>query len=270
VIAALGIVAGNGVLPLECARSAKEMGRSVIVVGHYGETSKEIKTVCDEFYWVHVGQLKKILRYFSGSGVNEVIFAGGIRRVPMSSLYRLDALALRLLFHARSVKDDALLKSIARLFESRGMVVGNPSAFVPHLVAKEGLYTSRDLSSQELDDARLGWQAAEALGALDIGQSSAVSHGVVVALEALEGTDRMVRRCKELAPLGFIVVKRSKPQQDLRLDLPTIGPDTIRILAESGGTSLVLEAGKSFILEPTTVVTLANASGIAFRVFSHL
>lgn len=266
----VGLVAGNGSLPLAFVQRLRDAGLQAVVVAHIDETDPGIERLAVKTRWIKVGQVKKLLTFLRENGVREVAFAGGIRRPKLFRNLALDSLGLSIVARARSVKDDVILRAVATELESRGLSVISPSVVLTDFVAPPGLMTSRDLSTEELQQARIGWEAAAAVGKLDIGQAVAVGGGIVVAVEAVEGTDAMIRRAGELTKGGFVVVKRAKPQQDLRLDLPTVGAVTISALADAGGTALVLEAGKAFLLDPTEISRLANGRKIAIRVFEDM
>lgn len=265
----LGIIAGNGILPIQLAKRAKMQGRQVFVVGHRGETDPALVDMVDGHCWVRVGQLGKILSALKRAKVTEVIFAGGIRRTKLFTDLRPDWRALQLIARVGSVRDDSILRAVAAEFEREGMSVVSATAFLGDFLAAKGLLTSRPLTEREKEDAGLAWKAAEAIGALDIGQGAVAFEGIVVALEAIEGTDAMLSRAGKLIEnkKGFVLVKRAKPQQDLRLDLPTVGKKTLETLSANGGTALVLEDQKAIILEPQEFLQMANSLQIAVEVW---
>lgn len=271
----IGIIAGSGEFPLAVARKARDQQLEVVAIAHVGETDAAIESLALKTVWVRVGQLGKIIKSLKDSNVKEVTFAGGIRRVNLLRGVRLDLKALALISRLRSVRDDALLRGVAEELEGFGMRVFSAGDLLTESSPGEGILTRRGLSESELRDALIGWETAKTLGSLDVGQMVVSYEGVVIAVETIEGTDETILRAGSLAKTdstpaarfaGPVVVKVSKPQQDLRLDVPAVGPDTIETMKKAGMTALVIEAQKCVLLDPQKVVETANAAGIAIEV----
>jgi DUF1009 family protein len=259
----LGLVAGNGIFPLEFARSARQRGLKVIAVAHIGETSPEIESLVSHCVWIRVGQLGQIIKTFKKHGVGQAAFAGGISRVRLFGGVKLDLKAVALIARLRSVKDDIILRGIAEEVEKGGVKVFSASLLLDRSLPAPGYLTRKTLTRSELEQAVIGWETAKITGALDIGQTVVVGGGVVVAIEAIEGTDATIKRGAELSCGDCVIVKVCKPQQDLRLDLPTIGRNTLDTMRLCGISSLVIEADKTIILEPDETVRAADSAGIA-------
>lgn len=259
----IGLVAGNGTFPIQIARQAKEKNLDVVAVAHIGETPGELEKLVAQCTWIKVGELGKLIETFISAGVREVVFAGGISRVRLFGGVKLDLRAIALISRIGSVKDDAILRGVAAELERSGLRVVSTSAILASTVLGPGYLTNRRLTEAEAEDARIGWQAARAVGAVDIGQTVVVNQGVVVAVEAVEGTDAAIRRAGELSGKGGVVIKLCKEQQDVRIDLPTIGIKTIESMLTAGATALVLEANRSVVLEPESVAKAANKAGIS-------
>lgn len=263
----VGIVAGSGQLPIHLAREARQAGIKVVGVGHKNETSPDFFDLCDSTLTVKIGQLGKIISFFKKHKISKVIFAGGISRPSLlkGNVWP-DRRGLGVLLKIGTVKDDVILRGIASEFEREGMRVGSVGEVLKNFLPQAGCLTKRSLSDDEKNDALVGWEAAKIIGQADIGQTVVVSQGMVVAVEAVEGTDAAIKRGGELAAgRGGVVVKTCKPQQDQRLDLPTVGVQTIKNIKAANLTALVLEAGKSLILEPEQVIREANHCGIAIE-----
>jgi len=260
----IGLVAGNGIFPLEFAKSAKERGLKVCSVLHRGETDQSLLKESDQHLWIKVGQVGAMIKFFKKSGVKQIAFAGGIRRVRLfGGAYKLDARALKLLARLKSIRDDVILRGIAEEFEREGFDVISPSLLLQRLIIQPGYFGKRELSAEEKRDAKLGWEACRAIGLQDIGQTVCVVDSVVTAVEAVEGTDAAIKRSFELSGRAGVVVKLCKPQQDLRLDLPTIGPKTIESLVLAKASALVLEADKTIVLEPQETMAAADKAGLS-------
>lgn len=260
----IGLIAGNGQLPLEFAKSAKALGLEVVAVLHYGEARKELCEYCPRHTWIKVGELSKLIKFFNANGVRQVAFAGGIKRPRLfRGELKLDAKALKVLSSALSVRDDSLLRAVTKELERSGLRIFSATRILSKICPAAGLISKRDLTPSERKDAALGWSIAKQLGALDVGQSVCVKDGQVLAVEALEGTDATVRRAGEIGQGAGVIIKTAKPQQDLRLDLPTIGLATIQTALEAKATALVIEAGKTIMLDAGAIIDLANQNGIA-------
>lgn len=262
----VGLIAGNGSFPLEFAKNAKEQGLDVVAVAHIGETDPVLEKLVSKCLWIKVGQLGKTIRFLKKGKVKQVAFVGGIKRVNLFGGVKLDLRGTLLLTRLRSVKDDALLRGVAGEIESSGIEVISANSLLKESVPKMGVLTKRALSDKERKDADIGWEAAKGLGALDIGQTVIVSEGVVVAVEAIEGTDATILRAGNLSKSG-VVVKVPKPQQDLRMDVPAVGVTTIDNMKAAGLTALVLESGKAWLNDPQEIVAAADSAGIAIEAF---
>lgn len=259
----LGLIAGNGKFPLIFAEEAKRSGFGVIAVAHRGETDPAIEAVVDELSWVYVGQLGRIIEVFRRAEVRQAVMAGGIQKVRLLGNFRPDWRGAVFLARMKSREDDALLRGIADELAAEGIQILQSTICLPHIVATEGVFTERAPSAAEWKDIRFGFRVAKEIGRLGIGQSVVIKKQVVVAVEAVEGTDAAIRRGGALARSGCVVVKVSKPQQDLRFDVPAAGVDTIGILKEVGGAVLAVEAGKTILLEKERLLRTANDHGIA-------
>ena len=213
--------------------------------------------------WVYVGELGKIIRTFLKAGVTEAVMAGGIKKVKLLSNFRPDLRGAAFLARVRSREDDRLLRGVAEELEKDGIKIVESTLFLSRIIPGEGVLTRRSPSPEQWEDIRLGFQTAKEAGRLGVGQCVVVKHRVVLAVEAAEGTDAAIRRGAELGKGGIVVVKVSKPQQDLRFDVPAVGLDTIRTLGELKGAVLAVEAGKTILLEKDELIMEADRAGIA-------
>ena len=245
------------------AEEAKREGFFLSAVAHRGETETAIEKVADEVTWIYVGQLGKIIRTFRRAGVTEAVMAGGIRKVKLFGNFRPDLRGARFLAKIKSREDDALLRGIADELAADGIQIVESTLCLSHIFATTGVLTKRALRQEEWDDVRLGFRAAKEIGRLGIGQTVVVKNRVVVAVEAVEGTDAAIQRGGALAKTGCVVVKASKPQQDLRFDVPAVGVDTIKSIHAAKGAVLAVEAGKTILLEKEELLRLADASDIS-------
>jgi DUF1009 family protein len=259
----LGLIAGNGKFPLIFAEQARKEGYALVAVAHRGETLKELEGLIEDVTWIYVGQLGKMIRTFLRAGITEAVMAGGIHKVKFLENFRPDLRGAKFLARMKNKDDDALLRGVAEELESDGIKVLDSTLCLSQIVAAEGVLTKRTPKAVEWEDLRFGFRVAKEIGRLGIGQTVVVKKQIVVAVEALEGTDAALQRGGTLARSGFVVVKVSKPQQDLRFDVPAIGVETIRRLHEVGGTVLAVEAGKTILLEKDVLLKEAESLGIS-------
>ncbi|HUT84349.1 MAG TPA: UDP-2,3-diacylglucosamine diphosphatase LpxI [Thermodesulfobacteriota bacterium] len=260
----IGLIAGNGRFPLLLAQTVKKQGRNIVAVAHEGQTLSEISQYVDKLLWIKVGQLSRMISFFKEHAVKEVVLAGGINKSMMFTQFRPDFKALLLLSKLKSKNDDSLLRAFAREMEKEGFTVVNSTAYLSSLTPEPGCLTRRSPTEEEQKDIEFGWKIAKGIGEMDIGQCVVVKNQTVLAVEAIEGTDETIRRGGSLAGKGgIVVVKVSKPNQDIRFDAPAIGPKTIRTLKEAGATVLAVEADKTIILDQEEMIKLADDESIS-------
>lgn len=259
----IGLIAGNGTFPLLFARTARAAGLGVIAVAHEGETDPALAAAVDACTWIRVGQLDTIIRTFQAAGVRRAVMAGGIRKAALLEHFAPDERALRFLSRLTQWGDDVLLRGVAAELESEGIAVVESTLFLAGLLTPAGPLTARAPSAAEAADIRLGLAVAKGVGAWDIGQTVVVKSGMVLAVEALEGTDEALRRGGALGRGGAVAVKVAKPGQDLRFDVPAVGPTTVATCRAAGIAVLALEAGRTLLLERERLLADAGAVELA-------
>lgn len=239
----VGLVAGSGTLPRELARRLRASGRRVVCVQLEGDPAQLVE-LCDRHESVPVTRALDALAVFQEEGVRELVLAG---KVDKLRALRGGPVAKELTGR-RDGRDPELWRVVRRLLEDRGFSVLAPAALVPDLVAREGPVAGRAPTDREREDLALGFRVARLVAAAGVGQAVAVRDGVVLAVEAAEGTDEMVRRCSAFGP-GAVVVKVAWPHADPRFDPPVVGPDTLAAMREAGATALGVEAGATLLLD---------------------
>ncbi|MGH7818187.1 MAG: LpxI family protein [Candidatus Binatia bacterium] len=259
----IGLIAGNGRFPLIFAETARREGVRVVAVAHQGETEKEIDRVADAVTWIRVGELGKIIRVFQQAGVRRAVMAGGIRKVKLFSGFRPDLRGAAFLARVGSFHDDALLRGIAGELERDGIEVVSSTLFLSSIVTREGPLGRARPKRSDWKDIVLGFRIAKDVGRWDVGQSVVVKKGVALAVEGIEGTDECIRRGGALGRGEIVVVKVSKPEQDLRFDVPAAGPGTIAVMKEAGARVLALEAGRTILLDRDEFLAAADGAKIA-------
>ncbi len=259
----IGVIAGNGRFPIIFADNAHKMGLQVFAVAHEGETEPELEQHVDRIHWVKIGQLNKLINAFKADGVRNVVMLGGIKKTHVYSHARPDFRALGLVTRLVLWKDDDILRALATELEKDGITICESTFGLEGILVEEGTLTSRQPTKKEWVDIRYGWDVAKETGRLDIGQCVVIKDRVVVAVEAVEGTDEAIKRGGELAKDRAVVVKRSKPQQDLRFDLPAVGPRTIEVMRSVKASVLAVEAGRSVMLDRELLISKAEEAGIS-------
>lgn len=261
-MAAIGLIAGNGSLPRLFARAARARGLRVVAAAHRGETDPALAEEVDALSWVRVGQVGRIQRILRKAGVQEAVLAGGFSRMRALAQLRPDFGLLRVASRLRSVRDDALLRAVAEDFEAHGIRIVSAASYLSELLAPAGRLAGPELDEAARRDVALGSEVAAALGRADVGQTVVVKGGHVLALEAVEGTDACIRRGASLGGRGVVVVKRLKPGQDERFDLPAVGPQTLAVMVDVGARVLAVEAGKTLLLEAERLLPAADRARI--------
>jgi len=259
----IGLIAGNGRFPLLFAEAAQRAGVEVVAVAHQNETPDEITNLVTHLTWVRVGELGKIIRVLKDAGVRRAVMAGGIRKPRQLSDFRPDFRGAAFIAKTRSLRDDVLLRGVAAELEHDGITIVESTLFLGDLVPQVGTLTRKAPKSRELEDVRFGLEVAREIGRFEVGQSVVVKRRTVIAVEGIEGTDAAIRRGGELGRGGVVVVKVSKPGQDLRFDVPAVGMTTIDVMREVGAKVLALEAGRTIMIDRAEVIRAADAAGIA-------
>jgi DUF1009 family protein len=259
----IGIIAGGGQFPILVAKAAKVKGCRVVAVAHEGETDPKLADHVDELVWIRLGQLGHLVKALKKASIQKALMAGTITKRRMFGRLRPDLKGLAVMSRMAIFHDDGILRAVSRELEQEGIHVIPSSIFLPDLMAPPGVLTRRKPTKNEMVDVEFGWNMAKKLGALDIGQCVVVRDKTVVAVEAMEGTDETVRRGGCLTGKKAVVVKVSKPDQDLRFDVPSVGLGTVKVMAEVKASVLAIEAGKTLLFDKTQMMDFADRSGIS-------
>ncbi len=259
----IGLIAGNGRFPIIFAENARRMGFAVSAVAHIGETTPELEQHVERIHWIKVGQFNKLIKALKGDGVRQAVMLGGIKKTHVFTTVSPDLRALAIFSRLREWKDDAILREVAAELESEGIRIRESTFGLRGILVEKGPVTKRSPGKKEWEDIRFGWAVAKEIGRQDIGQCVVIKDKVVVAVEAVEGTDEAIRRGGALARNRAVVVKRSKPHQDLRFDLPAIGPATIATMESVKASVLAVEADRTVLLDREETIRKAEGAGIA-------
>ena len=260
----LGLLAGIGHLPVDVAQSAKTLGYKVVAIAVVPDTDPELPENADVFYDINIGKVGKIIKTLKQNGVRNVTMIG---KVTKEVLYKNGAIipdltAIRLLASLPDRKDDTIMNALVKLVEDAGMHVMDQTVLVRPLLPEPGVLTKRKPTEQEWKDMQFGFRMAKELGRLDIGQTVVVKNQAVMALEAIEGTDACILRGGFLGKGGVIVAKTAKPAQDNRFDMPSVGTATLTSMIHAGATGIVIEAGRTLLVDRKNTLAMADEKGI--------
>jgi hypothetical protein len=259
---AVGIIAGGGRLPFVAAAEARARGLRVVAVGIRGETDPALADQVDALHWVHFGQFGAVIKTLRRERVTDVLLLGKVEITHIFSSIRPDLVGARILLKARDLRGDSLLEAVVEILDGEGIRVLETPPFLGPVLLPSGVLTRRTPSAREQKDIQLGREIARQIAGLRIGQTVVLKQGTVLAVESVEGTDAAIRRGGELGRGGVVVVKVGRADQDLRFDLPTIGPGTLGPLQDASATALALEAGRSLLVDREQFVAGANALGL--------
>jgi DUF1009 family protein len=268
----VGLLAGSGRFPIVVAEKARRLGLPLVCVGLRHEADPKLADLVPQFHWSRIAALGRMIRLFRRAGVRQVVMAGKVMKSnwlhkPWRVLTLVPDWRTLRAWYGRGRKDnrdDTLLLMVIAEFARDGLAFASALDLCPELLVRPGILTRRGPSAGETKDIAFGWELAKEMGRLDVGQSVAVKDRAVLAVEAIEGTDRAIARAGELCRAGgFTVVKVAKPQQDMRFDVPTIGCSTIETMRQVGGRVLAIEAGKTIVIDQEQAIALADRYGIA-------
>lgn len=265
----LGIIAGAGRFPFLVAEGARRAGRPVVIVGLRGLADHALRDLADRFYWSGVVRLGRWIRIFRRWNVHEAIMAGAVKKSEMYGRFRLlkyvpDWTSFRLwFFEVGDRRNDTLLRAAADRMQRKGITLANSVQYCQEHLPGPGVLTRHQPTPSLRRDIEFGWFIAKEMGRLDVGQSIAVKEQEVIAVEAIEGTDRMIERAGQLCRHGgWTLIKVAKPGQDPRFDVPTVGPDTVENVHRHGGRAIVFEAGRTLVIDRPQLVERADRLGI--------
>ncbi len=258
----LGLVAGGGRFPLMVADGARKQGYFVAAVAFDKETSLDINQAADRVIWIKLGQLGKMIRFLQREKAPVVVFAGPINK-PGAFNIRPDLRALRLLAGLKSRNDNSLLSAVAGELKAENLNVVSALEFAPDLLSPSGIISRRRPAKGEKEDILFGWPLIKKIGAMDIGQCIVIKERVVVAVEAIEGTDETILRAGNLAGKNLTIIKTFKPGQDRRIDLPALGLETVQTMIRARASCLAYEAGASLFFDMDAAVQLADKYKVA-------
>jgi hypothetical protein len=260
----IGLIAGNRKFPLLFAASAKKKGYNVIAIAIKGDTSSELRKIVDKIYWLNLAEFHKIFTIFKSEGVRNTVMAGQISpsRLFSKEINQSEDLQ-QILASLKDKKADTLFGAVAQRLEAAGFNLLDSTTFVEEHLPKKGTLTNLQPDFDTWEDIYFGLNLAKAVADLDIGQTVAVKSKAIVAVEAFEGTDNLIRRAGKIGRGKIVIVKVSKPKQDMRFDVPVIGLNTVKNLVKAKARCLAFEAGKTLFIDQEASLNLADKKGIS-------
>ncbi len=258
----IGLIAGYGHFPLELAVSLNTAGFEIHTVAAREEASQEIEKLTASTCWLHVGQIGGMIKAFKRAGVEQVVMAGKVRKLHLFRNFRPDLTAMKGLLRLKDRRDDSIMLTISELLAEGGLTLIDQTLYAGDMLAAAG-HLAGPAAKKRQADILFGFEQAKGVAGLDIGQTIIVQDQAVLAVEAIEGTDEAIKRGGQLGSGKAAVIKVAKPNQDLRFDVPAVGPDTLEIMHSNGCTLLAVEAGKTLMIERQRFLELANQYGIS-------
>jgi UDP-2,3-diacylglucosamine hydrolase len=263
-----GLIAGNGRFPFLVLEGARSQGIEMAVIALKEEASPELEQVAKRLHWVSLGELSKAIELMQREGVKRAVMAGQVKHNKIFSAIRPDWKLAKLLFSLPRKNTDSLIGAVAKVFEEEGIQLVDSTLFLKPLLPEAGVLTRRAPNEHEAADMEYGLVVARRLAGMDIGQTVVIADRACVAVEAMEGTDETIARAARFAngkPL--VVVKVSKPLQDMRFDVPVVGLPTVKGMGEAGATALAIDASRTLLFDRIRLIETADAAGIAIQAF---
>lgn len=260
----IGLIAGNRKFPLLFSQAAKKRNYYIVALAIKGDTSPKLKNFVDKIYWIGLNEFQRMFSIFKNEGINRIVMAGQIspRRLFSKEINK-NAELKSLLMSLKDKRADTIFGAIAERLKESGFQLLDSTTFIEELLPKKGTLTDREPDFNEWEDIYFGFDLAKEIAYLDIGQTVAVKNKAIVAVEALEGTDRLIRRAGKIVGNGIVVVKVSKPKQDTRFDIPVVGLNTVKNLIKIKASCLAIEASKTIFVDKEQSVRLADKKGIS-------
>jgi DUF1009 family protein len=266
----IGIIAGGGKFPLMVAAAAREKGSYVVAVAHQGETDPALAKSVDKIIWIKLGQLGKLISALKNNSIGKAVMAGTITKRRMFNDISPDIKGLALISKMAIFHDDGILRAVAEELAGQGIEIISSTIYLPELVTPSGNFTRKKPGKADREDIRIGWKIAKELGRVDVGQCIVIREKAVLALEAIDGTNETILRGGRLAGENAVVVKVSKPSQDLRFDVPSVGIETLKVMSEVKASVLALEAGKTLMFKKDKMIEYADKHAICIVAIENI
>ena len=264
-----GLIAGNGDFPFLVLEGARSRGIEMAVIAIREEASPNLERAAKRLHWVSLGELSRAIELLHAEGVKRAVMAGQVKHNKIFSSIRPDWRLAKLLFSLNTKNTDALIGAVARVLEDEGIELVNSTEFLGSLLPQTGILTKRAPDESERADIEYGRHIARQIAGLDLGQTVVIRDRACVAIEAMEGTDETIERAGRIAGgQRLVVVKVSKPKQDMRFDVPVVGRRTVDVMKQANATALAIDAGRTLLFERDDLIRAANEAGIAIEAFA--
>jgi DUF1009 family protein len=264
-----GLIAGNGDFPFLVLEGARSRGIEMAVIAIREEASPALEQVCKRLHWVSLGQLSRAIELLHQEGVKHAVMAGQVRHNKIFSSIKPDWRLAKLLFSLPAKNTDSLIGAVARVLHDEGIELVDSTKFLGSLLPAAGVLTKRGPDESEAADIDYGRQIARQIAGLDLGQTVVVRDRACVAIEAMEGTDEAIERAARITGgQRVVVIKVSKPKQDMRFDVPVVGLKTIEVMRRSHATALAIDAGRTLLFDRDALIRAADDAGIAIQAFA--
>lgn len=258
----IGLVAGNGQLPVIWAKNAQTNGIEVVTISLSSDNKKDLKKVCSKVYDFGPGEITKISEKLLEEGIKQLAFIGKVSKSLVLKRPKFDKKAIELLKQAKRLNDDAIMLLAVSELEKIGITVLDQTIFIKNLMAPTGVLGKHKPTQKQEDDAKYGFWVAKAMGQVDIGQTVVIKDKMVMAVEAIEGTDKCIERGSKIAKEGAVIVKVAKPSQDYRFDVPTFGLATLKTMHKHKASVIAVDAGKTIIVDQQKIIEYADKHNI--------
>jgi DUF1009 family protein len=263
-----GLIAGNGRFPFLVLEGARSQGIEMAVIALREEASPDLEKVTRRLHWVSLGELSKAISLMQQEGVKRAVMAGQVKHNKIFSAIRPDWKLAKLLFSLPKKNTDSLIGAVAKVLEDEGIQLVDSTMFLKPLLPAVGVLTRRAPNEHEAADMEYGLGVARHIAAMDIGQTVVIAERACVAVEAMEGTDETIQRAARFAEgKALVVVKVSKPKQDMRFDVPVVGLPTVEAMKTAGATALAIDAARTLLFDRERLIELADAAGISIQAF---
>ena len=257
-----GLIAGDGLLPIKMAQHAKENGFEVVAISLSSDNCNELKKYCSKVYSFAVGEVNKIEQMLKDEEIKQITFIGKVNKRILLKRPKMDSRAVELLKQAIRLNDDQLMLMIIEELEKLGITIIDQTTFIKNLMIPKGVLGKVKPTEEQIADVNYGYWLAKETGKLDIGQSVVIKNKMIMAVEAIEGTDKCIKRGSRLARGGASIIKVAKPKQDQRFDIPAIGLKTLKVMKRYKSSLIAVEAGKTIIVDQEEVIKFADKHNI--------
>lgn len=258
------MIAGNGRFPLLALESARKLGIEVIAIGIKEEASQAIEPLAARTYWISLGELSRLIEICKSEEISQLMMCGQVKHTNIFSSIKPDWRLAKLLFSLREKNTDALIGGVAKILAAEGIELADSTLLLKELIAPPGVLTKRAPTTEERKQLDYGREIAAALSGFDVGQSVVIAERACVALEAMEGTDEILRRaCHLTGGKPLLLVKGSRRREHLLFDVPVLGPQTMDVMKETNATAAAMDAGRTLLIDRDELLSKANAYGIA-------